>query len=339
MERAATDMPRAVVIGPVNVDLFIRGHAPLDPEVLNSWVGPSEVDFLVAGSIGYTIQALNRLGVRVDVCTTFGEDAFGVHLRRAVEEAGIGTGFSRSASGDTAIAIYMLLFGGSKRPMTYRLPTFEPWPEPIPLEHMEGLSLVLCGGLLHFPHMWHRSLASVFERARAAGVMTALDPQFPLTDMPAPWLPHIADVLPHVDVFLCDERESRNIFGTDDVEVALRTVIRSGPRVAAVKLGERGALVTDGRELVMQPAVPMPTEQVREAVGAGDAFDAGFLAALLDGAPAAEAARLATAVAALTLAGRGGAETIAGSHIVEAEVAKVPPATRRPLVDDPLHHA
>jgi ribokinase len=101
--------------------------------------------------------------------------------------------------------------------------------------------------------------------------------------------------------------------------------------VAAVKLGARGALVTDGREIVMQPAVPMPVEQVRESVGAGDAFDAGFLAALLKGADVAEAARFATAVAALTLAGRGGAESIAGPHTVDAELTRVPAATRRPL--------
>jgi sugar/nucleoside kinase (ribokinase family) len=333
MERAPAGKPRAVVIGPVNVDLFIRGHAPLDAGVLNSWVGPSDVDFLVAGSIGYTIQALARLGVGVEVCTTFGEDAFGRHLRRSVEEAGIDTHLSRSAPGDTAIAIYMLLFGGTKRPMTYRLPSFEPWPEPIPLDNIEGLSLILCGGLLHFPQMWHRSLASAFERARAAGVMTALDPQFPLTDMPAPWLPHIADVLPHVDVFLCDDGESRSIFETEDAEAALRMIVRAGPGVAAVKLGAQGALVTDGREIVMQPAVPMPVELVRESVGAGDAFDAGFLAALLKGAHVAEAARFATAVAALTLAGRGGAESIAGPHTVNAELARVPAATRRPLGD------
>ena len=167
MSPAAKTSHRAVVIGPVNVDLFIRGHAPLDPEVLNSWVGPSEVDFLVAGSIGYTIQALQRLGVKVDVCTTFGEDAFGVHLKGAVEQAGIGTSLSRSAPGETAIGIYMLLFGGSKRPMTYRLPSFEPWPDPIPLDGFDGMSLLHCGGLLHFPNMWHRDLAPLFRAGEA----------------------------------------------------------------------------------------------------------------------------------------------------------------------------
>jgi len=329
MDRVARAPHRAVVIGPVNVDLFVRGRAPLNADELNSWVGPSEVDFLVAGSIGYTIQALERLGVHVEVCTTFGEDAFGLQLRRSVERAGIGTSLSRTAPGDTAIAIYMLLFGGAKRPMTYRLPSFEPWPDPIPLSSFEGMSLLHCGGLLHFPNMWHRNIAPTFQRARAAGVMTALDPQFPLTDMPAPWLPHFADVLPHVDVFLCDERESRHIFDTDDPEVALKMALRSGPKVVAIKLGPKGALVGDGEAVVVQPAIEIPAEQVVESVGAGDAFDAGFLASLLKGESAADAARYATAVAAITLAGRGGAERIAGPAAVAAEIASVPAATRR----------
>lgn len=329
MDPAVEASRRAVVIGPVNVDLFVRGQAPLDVAALNAWVGPSEVDFMVAGSVGYTIQAFERLGVHVAVCTTFGHDPFGVQLKRSVEQAGIDTSLSTTSPGDSAIAIYILLFGGAKRPMTYRLPTFEPWPDPIPLDDFSDLALLHCGGLLHFPEMWHRDMGPTFKRARAAGVMTSLDPQFPLTDMPAPWLPHLSDVLPHVDVFLCDERESQNIFGTDDPEAALKTALRSGPKVAAIKLGPKGALVGDGREIVMQPAVQMPAEQVVESVGAGDAFDAGFLTALLRGASAAEAARYGTAVAAITLAGRGGAERISGPAAVADEIEKVPAATRR----------
>lgn len=328
MDQAAQASHRAVVIGPVNVDLFVRGKAPLDVGELNAWVGPSEVDFLVAGSVGYTIQALERLGVHVDVCTTFGEDAFGLQLKRSVEQAGIGTSLSRDSPGDTAIAIYVLLFGGAKRPMTYRLPSFEPWPDPIPLDNFEELSLLHCGGLLHFPNMWHRDIGPTFQRAREAGVMTSLDPQFPLTDMTAPWLPHLADVLPHVDVFLCDERESRYIFDTAEPEVALRTALRSGPKIAAIKLGRNGALIGDGKAILLQPAIEIPAEQVIESVGAGDAFDAGFLTSLLHGASAAEAARYATAVAAITLAGRGGAERVA-RPLVNKEIARVPMATRR----------
>lgn len=323
---------RAVVIGPVNIDLFMRGQAPLDREQLNIWVGPSEVDLLVAGSVGYTVQAFERLGVHIELSTTFGDDAFGAHLKSSLEAVGVGTALSRIANGETAIAIYVLLFGGSKRPMTYRLPGFEPWPDPIALHDFDGLSLVHCGGLLHFPEMWHRSLASTFERAQAAGVMTALDPQFPLTDMPAPWLPHIEDVLPHVDVLLCDERESQSIFGVANPEAALDVARRSGPKHVVVKLGAKGALIADGRNFIHQPAVSLTPDEVRDSVGAGDAFDAGFLSALLRGSPPGDAARFATAVAAVTLSGRGGAERITAGAVA-AELARVPRA------DDLLRHA
>lgn len=316
---------RVMVIGPVNVDLFMRGSAPLDAAVLNSWVGPSDVDLLVAGSVGYTVQALERLGMDVELCTTFGQDAFGVYLKGSLERMGVGTSLSRVTPGETAIAIYVLLFGGSKRPMTYRLPSFEPWPDPIPIGDVAGFSLVHCGGLLHFPDMWHRSLAATFERARSAGVLTALDPQFPLTDLPSPWLPHIEDVLPHVDVLLCDEGESQSIFGAPNPESALQEAMRFGPKVAVVKLGKRGALIGDGHTVIHQPAVPLPEELVRESVGAGDAFDAGFLAAMLRAATPAEAGRFATAVAAVTLRGRGGAEKVTPDAVV-AELAQVPPA-------------
>ncbi len=332
-------MPGAAVIGPVNVDLFIRGHAPLDAAELNHWVGAADVDLLVAGSVGYTVQALNRLGVHVELCTTFGEDAFGVHLGQALAEQGVGLELSRSAPGETAIAIYMLMFGGAKRPMTYRLPGFDPWPDPIPITGSGGFELVHCGGLLHFPQMWHRSLASVMRGARAAGAMTSLDPQFPLTDMAAPWLPHIKDVMPHVEVLLCDEREPTSIFDVKEPEQALRIALGMGPRIVAVKLGANGAVVSDGRELVRQPPVEIPVDEVRESVGAGDAFDAGFLGALMRGMDIGGAARFATAAAALTLAGRGGSERIEGWAAVEHAAARVPQPSLTRLVNDSLHHA
>ncbi len=329
-------MPGAAVIGPVNVDLFLRGRAPLDAAALNQWVGPAEVDVLVAGSVGYTVQAFTRLGVRVELCTTFGDDAFGTFLRDAMDRQGVGLRLSRTAPGETAIGIYMLMFGGSKRPMTYRLPGFEPWPDPIPIRGSGGFDLVHCGGLLHFPGMWHRSLASVFQEAKVGGAMISLDPQFPLTDMPAPWLPHIKDVLPHVDVLLCDERESLAIFEVERPEDALTLALRMGPRIAAVKLGGQGALLTDGQKLIQQPAARLAQDQVRDSVGAGDAFDAALLSALLRGDPLPEAGRFATAAAALTLAGRGGSERIAGVAAVEAEMERVPEPSVTPLANDPL---
>jgi sugar/nucleoside kinase (ribokinase family) len=318
--------PRAAVVGPVNMDLFIRGAAPLDREVLNGWVGPSTTELLVAGSIGYTIGALARLGWAVEVCSTTGDDAFGAYIRADLEARGLDCRHLARAPGKTAIAIYMMLWGGIKRPMTYLLPGFEPWPDPPPLlAPGEPLPRLLhSGGLLHFPGMYRRGLAALFARARAARVMTSIDPQFPLVDTPAPWLPFVADVLEHADVLLCDEGEACQLFAAASADAAVAPAHAAGPRVVAIKRGARGALVSDGRTVLDQPAAAVDQAQVVEAVGAGDAFDAGLLDALARGEPLAAASRWATATAYLSLTGRGGAEGIADRDAVAAALAQVP---------------
>lgn len=321
--------PRVSLVGPLNMDLFVRGSAPLDRASLDTWVGPSEVDLLVAGSIGYPAQAFRRLGARVELHSHVGDDAFGMHIRRSLSDAGIETRFVATMPGQTAIAIYVLLFGGQKRPMTYRLPGSEPWPvrppftrpsEPLP-------DLVHSGGLLHFPGMWHRGQAEAFAAARAAGCRTSIDPQFPLDDRPAPWSRHVADVLAESDVLLCDEGELGMLFDAPDLEAGLRAAHAAGPGLVVVKRGARGSLVSLGDRRVEQPAVSVPDDLVREAVGAGDAYDAGFLDALCRGASPAEAAAFGTATATLTLTSRGGAEGIADREAVLAALPRVPIAT------------
>ncbi len=81
-----------------------------------------------------------------------------------------------------------------------------------------------------------------------------------------------------------------------------------------------------------QPAIPVPDELVREAVGAGDAFDSGFLDTLLRGGDAGEAARFATAAAAISLRARGGAEGIADRPAVLAALGEVPSASAGPPI-------
>ena len=328
------DAKRVAVIGPTNMDLFMRGTAPLDRDTLNAWVGPSEVELLVAGSIGYTVQVFARLGWHVDVCSTVGSDAFGATIRHELEARGIDTRFLAQADGVTAIAIYVMLFGGIKRPMTYRLPDFEPWPDPPPALEVDDpaageppIALLHSGGLLHFPGMWHRGMADLFARAKARGLLTSIDPQFPLTDTPAPWLPHCADVIAQADVLLCDELEGRMLFEESAPEAMIDAGLELGPRVVAIKRGPAGAVVGSREMIVHQPAAAVDPALVREAVGAGDAFDAGLLDAISEGADLAAAARFATACAALSLSGRGGAEAIDGRDAVLAALERVPEST------------
>ena len=73
---------------------------------------------------------------------------------------------------------------------------------------------------------------------------------------------------------------------------AARGLLARGVELAAVSMGEEGALFAARGEAVL--AVP-PRVEVRSTVGAGDAMVAGIVAGRLRGLPLAETARLATA--------------------------------------------
>ena len=310
---AGSPVPRIDCVGPLNMDLLVRGSAPADPAALAGWVGPAELELLVAGSIGYPVQALARLGCAVRVFSTVGDDAFGGQIVRELAAQGVDTSGIAVLPGVTSVAIYLLLFGGTKRPMAYRLSELDPWPA---LPSQAGAAgerpgrrpdALLLAGLLHFPRMYNGAMAHVFAAARAAGVLAAFDPQFPLEPTPPPWLPHIADVLAQTDVFFCDEHEADAIFGAGSPAGAAAAALSHGCRTAVIKLGERGAIIADRDRVIEQPAVGL---QVDETVGAGDSFDAGFLAALVRGADLVTAGREATATAACSLVRPGGAVAI-----------------------------
>jgi len=303
-------------VGPLNMDLLIRGSAPLDPSELRQWVGPSEVELVAAGSIGYTAQALARLGCAVRVFSAVGDDAFGEQILREFAGQGIDTTGVRVEPGITSIAIYALLFGGTKRPMTYRLSDIMPWPPMLEVgDDDQRPDCLLFAGLLHFKRMYHSGMAKSLAAARRASVVTALDPQFPLEPTPVPWLPHISDVLAETDVFFCDEGEAESIFGAGSPARSAAAAIGYGCRTAVVKMGPAGAIIADSTGVVEQPAVSLG-HRVDMTVGAGDSFDAGFLAALLRGAGPADAARHATATAACSLLQAGGALAIEAADVV-----------------------
>jgi len=88
----------------------------------------------------------------------------------------------------------------------------------------------------------------------------------------------------------------------DSVEVASQ-ILCGGKRIIVARCGSDGAWVTTPAEAFSVPAVPT---QVVDTLGAGDAFNGGFIAACLAKADTREAARWGNAVAALKI-GRPGA--------------------------------
>jgi sugar/nucleoside kinase (ribokinase family) len=304
-----------VTLGPLNIDLLITGQAPLSWEQLTQWIGPSNVTVAAAGSNGYTTLALAKLGVNVGIVSVLADDALGDLLLHELRQAGVETSrVARQVGTLSGIGIYILLFGSKKRPLTYRMPTHDPWPrrfdDDLRAYLLSGRHLH-CGGYLHFPNMWNGQLTEVFRAAQARGITTSLDPQAILMPFDGEWIDPLREMLRHTDLLMLDAMEAMQLTHRDDLSMAARLLHQTGPRVVAIKNGSDGTVVYAAGQVSRQAAVNVPEEEIVETVGAGDTFDAGLLAGFVAGWPLERCVKFASLAAASSLRGSGAVSSLA----------------------------
>ena len=317
-------MPRDVsVVGPLNIDLLIIGEAPSNLEELTRWEGPADIQMTAAGSVGYLVQDLARLGLDVGVASCLPDDQLGAFQLEALRRAGVHVECVRLVPNTIGtIVAYVLLFGSRKRPLAYRLGTHDPWPltfERADVDYLLDARLLHCGGYLHFDSMYHGTTTDLFRQARARGLITSIDTQFPSKALPPPWLTAMTDILPYVDVLFVDEREARSLTDRENLAEAAAVLRDAGPATVVVKQGSEGAQVFAPEGTIYQPAVSVAP--LVDSIGAGDAFDAAFLLGLLEDWPLDRTAHFAAVTAGFTVGGAGGSAAMPTRAQVEAYVA------------------
>ena len=160
-----------------------------------------------------------------------------------------------------------------------------------------------------------------FEMARAAGVMTVLNP--------APAAPLLPGLLELADLILPNETELELLTGKPvgtllEVKAAAQVLLEHGAKAVIVTLGDRGALhVTAGSALHHQPR---PVKAF-DSTGAGDAFIGALISRLVQGVGVGEAIEFANAAAAISVT-RAGTQT---SFATQNELEGAPVALGLPV--------
>jgi fructokinase len=108
------------------------------------------------------------------------------------------------------------------------------------------------------------------------------------------------DIYHHVTITKASLDDARRFFGPGhSPHEYIREFHELGPRTVVFTMGKEGSLISEDNCLLGHlPARPV---EVRDATGAGDAFWAGFLVALLDGNPPARCLLFAREVVELKL--------------------------------------
>src|SRR5262249_9227825 len=156
-------------------------------------------------------------------------------------------------------------------------------PEDLRPEAFEGARIVHLTGITPaLSASCAAAVAKAIKLAHAAGALVSFDPNYRprLWDMAAARAA-LRPILEQIDILLMGHEDAHAVLGEGDDEALLGRGAVLGARVVVLKRAERGALALADGQRYAAPAHPV--ERVVDPVGAGDGFDAGFLAGWLRG--------------------------------------------------------
>lgn len=308
-----------VVIGDANVDLEIvlpaagpagSEHALRDPSLSGG------------GSAANAAATLAGLGVATRFVGTVGADVHGAEAAASLAGAGVDTKAVRVADAGTTVMVLVVVPPDGER-LIYV------WPPRggahlelgagEAVEGVQGASWLHVSGIALRGEPAAGSVLEAMDEARSGGAIVSLDLNLRLENWgwESGFRETITEAVERSDVVLGGAvDEFCPLVGVDD---PLRAVARlaAADRLVVGRLGAEGAVAHDGARLYRAGGFEV---EVVDTVGAGDAFDAGFIAARLREEPIEKALRYANGVAALTI-GRPGARSTPSHEEVTAFVS------------------
>jgi sugar/nucleoside kinase (ribokinase family) len=285
------------IVGNLNLDIIL---GPLD-----RWPSPGTETILpdtalrAGGAAANAALALHALGTPLKLHADVGDDAFGDVLLAELDALGNATATVSRIPAPTAYSVGITHIGDERTFFTFlgHLEKYDPTRLNSTLTRTDGDILLICGYFL-VPGLRGRPLERTLQIAAEHRHTFVLDTGWPSEGWTGAVREELAALLPNVDLVLPNASELAGWTGIDGVEAALASLEAHGPR-AVVKLGPEGAAWLDNGKL---RRVASPVDRVIDTVGAGDAFNAGLLAALQRGHPLEASVEAATRTAAFAIA-------------------------------------
>jgi sugar/nucleoside kinase (ribokinase family) len=237
----------------------------------------------IGGCASNAAMDMARVGVRVGVVGCVGDDVFGQFIVDTLRSGGVETSSIKRLAGVGTSGTLIVNVAGEDRRFIHaiganaRLTAAD-----IPLERVRQAKVLYVGGLFITPGLEQDGLAELFRQARRWGVTTVLDVVLPGRE---DYWSQLVRLLPETDVFLPNVDEGRIITGLDDPRLQALRFLDAGVRTVVVTCGGEGTVLVNQAMRVQAAAHPV---NYVGGTGAGDAFDAGYIAGLVAGADALE---------------------------------------------------
>lgn len=282
--------PQIAVVGSINMDLVARVHQlPRAGETVQS----SELLQIPGGKGANQAVGAAKLNAETRMLGRLGDDSFAGTLKTALQHHRVDTDsllFSEACSSGVALIgveetgqnAITIVSGANGQVSAEDIAEWEPV-----LSQMDAVLLQL--------EIPSATVESVLELCERCGVLTILDP----APMPVSGLP---SALYKADVLTPNQTETESLVGyeiTDQetAQQAAEELQRRGATTVIIKMGGQGALWVD--EAGQVGHLPAPTVEVVDSTAAGDAFNAAFAVASVEGQSIKQAVQFACATGSL----------------------------------------
>lgn len=268
-----------------------------------------------AGDTYNTAVYMARLGANTCYATALGDDPYSDQILQCMRDEGIGTALvTRVPERNPGLYIIHNSPEGEREFFYWRgeAPARELFSDPTAsvklYRQLERFDCVYLSGitLAILTESARENLLKCLAKLRAKGVLIAFDSNY----RPRLWSSigqaqaAMKAVLQQTDIALLTLDDEHQLWGDGSIDGCQKRYADAAIKELILKRGsEETVVIADGEQ--QQIAVPSVT-QVIDTTGAGDTFNAGYLATRLQGASAAEAARQGNRCAGIVIQHRGG---------------------------------
>lgn len=265
-----------IVIGELNADIILNQIQSF-PEVGKEKLA-QHMNIALGSSSAIFASNLSSLGASVAFVGKVGKDMIGDYVLECLRSKGVDTSMVLQSDKLSTGLTVVMNFGEDRANVTFPGAMDSLIIDNIPLDKFKQAKHLHLSSYFIQPGL-KKNVGILFREAKKWGMTTSFDPQW---DPYEQWDMDFQNVLPFVDVLLPNESELLSFTGKDSLEDAIESV-KNAVNILLVKRGKKGSVAVHNGNILHKPA--FLNEQVVDAIGAGDSFNAGFIYKFLQGAP------------------------------------------------------
>ncbi|HKJ30240.1 MAG TPA: carbohydrate kinase family protein [Balneolales bacterium] len=286
-----------IVVGELNIDMILNRIEGL-PEIGKEKIS-GDMEMTLGSSSAIFASNISSLGAKVTFFGKIGADSLGDFVIQSLKTNQVDTSLiikdAKLKTGVTVALNYnedraMVTYPGAMEALTLDDISDDDLKK---ARHLHVSSVFLQTGL-------KKDVGELFKKAKNLGLTTSLDTQW---DPDEKWDLNLSEILPYVDVFLPNEAELLNLTHQPDISKGLNE-LQEYASLTVVKMGSQGSLSHSKENKILVEA--FSNQNVIDAIGAGDSFNAGFIYKYLQSESVRECQKFGNLIGAISTTAPGG---------------------------------